>query len=528
MLAGHFHCGSRLTFAACLCLLATGTPLVAEEWLEWQVRWQQAGEQDREFRRLERSERWPAERTAFIVCDVWDAHHSINAVRRLEQFIPRLDAVLREARSRGAVIIHAPSDCLPAYHENPARLRALQTPVASNPPIGINQWCSRIPAEEQADYPIDQSDGGEDDDPVEHAAWAEQLRLRGRNPALPWQRQAEGIHIDSDRDYLTDRGDEVWNILIERGINQVVLTGVHANMCVLGRPFGLRQMVQAGKEVLLMRDVTDSMYNPARWPFVDHFTGHDLVISHIERYVCGTVTSDQLIGGTPFRFAEDNRSQRDVMQLAGDGTPPPDSTAEWLTAAVPIPPEVLALSPPGGESGTGSVAGSGEPIWCRATLLFTHRPTPRSDAAAPQHLTLCIDAPVSTQLDVWLEGEPLEELDATDSTATGRSDRERTSPIEQSSQTGGNRGRIKHCWSVPTEGHWLGQAALLVIRQRLELGGTPAVVVGPPPRIEVDGQSYPLDRRWQVRIGDFPDSTVMPLPTQFGTATDIIYELPVR
>ena len=38
--------------------------------------------------------------------------------------------------------------------------------------------------------------------------------------------------------------------------------GVHLNMCVLGRPVGIRQMVNIGKNVVLMRDMTDTMYNP--------------------------------------------------------------------------------------------------------------------------------------------------------------------------------------------------------------------------------------------------------------------------
>jgi hypothetical protein len=35
-------------------------------------------------------------------------------------------------------------------------------------------------------------------------------------------------------------------------------------MCASGRPFGLRQLARSGKHVVLMRDLTDSMYNPAR------------------------------------------------------------------------------------------------------------------------------------------------------------------------------------------------------------------------------------------------------------------------
>jgi hypothetical protein len=108
------------------------------------------------------------------------------------------------------------------------------------------------------------------------------------------------IEIDNDRDYISDRGDEVWNILEAHKIQNVILVGVHTNMCVLGRPFGLRQMARNGKHVVLMRDLTDCMYNPKRWPYVDHFTGNDLIVSHVERYVCPTVTSDQILGGQPF------------------------------------------------------------------------------------------------------------------------------------------------------------------------------------------------------------------------------------
>src|SRR5688500_13314937 len=54
-------------------------------------------------------EQWDAKQTAVIVCDMWDAHHCLNAVRRVEEVAPRMDRVLAEARRCGALIIHAPS-----------------------------------------------------------------------------------------------------------------------------------------------------------------------------------------------------------------------------------------------------------------------------------------------------------------------------------------------------------------------------------------------------------------------------------
>jgi len=76
-------------------------------------------------------------------------------------------------------------------------------------------------------------------------------------------------------------------------------------MCVLGRPFGLRQMAKNGKTVVLMRDMTDTMYNPKMPPMVSHFKGTELIIDHIEKYVCPTITSDQILGGKEFRFKGD-------------------------------------------------------------------------------------------------------------------------------------------------------------------------------------------------------------------------------
>jgi hypothetical protein len=73
-------------------------------------------------------------------------------------------------------------------------------------------------------------------------------------------------------------------------------------MCVLGRPFGLRQLSKNGMNVVLMRDLTDSMYNPRSWPHVSHLEGNALIIAHIERHICPTMTSDQFIGGIPFKF----------------------------------------------------------------------------------------------------------------------------------------------------------------------------------------------------------------------------------
>lgn len=288
--------------AACLVVPA----LPAAEWNITRQRETVAG--SGRFHRVDEVRNWDPRSTAIIVCDMWDTHHGLNAARRVAELAPRIDAVLTAARRLGATIIHAPSGCMDFYADHPARQRAKAVPKAAKLPAQINHWCSRIPVEERAVYPIDQSDGGEDDDPQEHLQWAAQLKAQGRHPARPWQRQIATIAIDEARDYISDQGDEIWSILRKRGIRQVVLCGVHTNMCVLGRPFGLRQMVRNNMPVVLIRDLTDTMYNPRRPPRVSHFSGTDLIIDYIERYICPTISSTVFLPESrPFRFRHDHR-----------------------------------------------------------------------------------------------------------------------------------------------------------------------------------------------------------------------------
>lgn len=266
-------------------------------------------------------ESWLPSRSAIIVCDMWDLHHCKNAVVRESEMAPRMNEVLEKARAAGVLIIHAPSSCMKPYEGTAARERAKTAPQAARLPNRIGEWCKQIPTEEMQLYPLDQSDGGEDDDPVEHAAWAKELEAKGLNPKAPWTKQIDTLRIDQSKDAISDSGVEIWNLLEARNIDNVILMGVHLNMCVSGRPFGLRQMAKNGKHVVLMRDLTDTMYNPVRWPFVSHTRGTELFTRHVERLICPTITSDQIIGGRPFAFSDATAGKKRLqIILLGDST----------------------------------------------------------------------------------------------------------------------------------------------------------------------------------------------------------------
>jgi type 1 glutamine amidotransferase/nicotinamidase-related amidase len=250
------------------------------------------------YHAIEKKLDWKPSETAVVVCDMWDDHWCRGASSRVAEMAPRMNEFLKAARSKGIFIIHCPSECMDFYKDTPQRKRAMDAPaVKTERPI--ERWCALDKAREGG-LPIDDSDGGCDCEP------------RCKNYKA-WKRQIATLEI-ADEDAITDSA-EAYYLMRERGIKNVIVLGVHTNMCVLGRPFSIRQMVYQGQNVVLVRDLTDTMYNPRAKPFVSHFSGTDLIVEHIERHWCPTILSGELLGGDhttetlpkEFRFASDKR-----------------------------------------------------------------------------------------------------------------------------------------------------------------------------------------------------------------------------
>ncbi len=283
---------SRALLVGVLVCLAHLDPGLGAD-LDLRFRHQVETEEDSgKFHSITKPGTWDAEKTAIVICDMWDDHYCRNAARRVAEMAPRMNETIKAAREKGVLIIHCPSGCMDVYKDTPQRKLAQDAPEVEAK-IELKSWCYLDPSKEapmpvKTDQPCD--DEGE-------------LRDRVRF----YSKQIDTLEI-AEGDAITDSA-EAYYLMKQRGIENVLIMGVHTNMCVLGRPFGIRQMVQAGQNVALVRDLTDTMYNPREEPYVNHFTGNDLVFEHIERHWCPTVTSDQILGGEtkPFRFPGDDR-----------------------------------------------------------------------------------------------------------------------------------------------------------------------------------------------------------------------------
>ena len=226
---------------------------------------------------------WKPTETAVIICDMWDNHTCKGAARRVAAMAPKVDAFVSAARARGVLIVHAPSDVMKFYEGTPQRLRAQSAP-AVKPPMAIRS--RELMPEREGSLPVDDSDWCDCRPKCDIQA--------ARANGWPWKRQIATIRIMPE-DAVSDQGQEIYNLFAQRGIKNVILCGVHTNICVLKRSFGIRQMVLLGKNVALARDLTDCLYDPAKPPFTSHDNGTALLVQHIEKFWCPSLASTDLI-----------------------------------------------------------------------------------------------------------------------------------------------------------------------------------------------------------------------------------------
>jgi nicotinamidase-related amidase len=186
-----------------------------------------------------------------------------------------MNSVISHLRARGVTIIHSPSDTLDFYENSAARRRI----------AGVERFPLPEPRElADPPLPVDAGDGGcdTDDNPG------------GVNQRF-WTREHPGIYIDEDRDAISDDGTEIYSYLKSQSIETILFIGIHTNMCVLHRSFGIKNLVRWGVDTVFVRDLTDAMYNPARPPYVSHEEGTNLVIEYIEKFWCPTTTGQELL-----------------------------------------------------------------------------------------------------------------------------------------------------------------------------------------------------------------------------------------
>ncbi len=247
---------------------------------------------------INKTEEWKPSETAIIICDMWDKHWCNDATNRVNELAPQINTIITIGRNKGMLIVHAPSDCMAYYKDYPQRKLAQQYKSTNGNHLISD---AKLPSESNAFWPIDDSDGGCTD-----------VADSGKVNHVEWKKENALIKINA-KDAISDNGIEISGLFKARGIKNVILMGVHTNMCIINRSFGLRNMVRLGMNAVLMRDMTDAMYDSRQWPYVSHFKGLGLIVDYIEKYICPTILSTDFTGQKPFQFKNDKLTLVDLV-----------------------------------------------------------------------------------------------------------------------------------------------------------------------------------------------------------------------
>lgn len=213
----------------------------------------------------ERSETLDPRKAGVVAIDVWNHHWCKTASARVGALVPRMNATLAGARKLGMQVFLCPTDAADKYvgtlpHERAAvwpRRKVPWGPEVSCPPVpGYGAGCMCGNSSCKGNYGWD-----------------------GMHPDL----------VISDDDLMPNDAECLYSICQDNGITHLIVVGVHTQICVLGKPTGIRNMKRAGMECILARDLTDALtgYDPANKLIPDTSTAN--IVAHFEEHLAPTI-----------------------------------------------------------------------------------------------------------------------------------------------------------------------------------------------------------------------------------------------
>lgn len=209
-------------------------------------------------------------KVGIVVVDMWNYHWCRTALGRAKALVPRMNAAFDLAREMGMQLIFLPSDVIMSYIGYPQREVVLAMPYRAAPEISIPKPPPQPKTPPGGGSCMCGPGGG---DCVVNYSWT------ALNPTLKIR----------DGDYIACGGQEMYNICQARGLTHLIYSGIHTNICVIGKPGAAVNMVKLGLNCALARDLTDAFtaYSP-QVKFTPDY-GTSVFIRYVERNLVPTV-----------------------------------------------------------------------------------------------------------------------------------------------------------------------------------------------------------------------------------------------
>lgn len=211
------------------------------------------------------SEKVDPKKVGVIAVDVWNFHWCKTATMRVDAFVPRLNKALDAARALGMTVMLCPSDVVDNYVGYPQREAVFALPKVTVPNV-VDIQCPPAP-----------DAGG-------CACGRERCAVN-----YGWDGMHPALRI-GPADLMPDTQQEVYAVCRKFGLTHLIYVGFHTQVCLLGKPMGLKAMKSAGLRCILARDMTDAHpgYDPARQFTPDLNTAQ--VVEHFEKHLAPTIS----------------------------------------------------------------------------------------------------------------------------------------------------------------------------------------------------------------------------------------------
>ena len=219
----------------------------------------------------------PVEQSALVLVDVWSTHYIDSWLQRAGQVTrEKIVPLLRAAHRLGMTTIHAPSPrVVESYHPE-----SMPPPAPPTPPAPASDW---PPSAFRGIYRSgEHAPFGRDQEPRLQEALARyvtELKIADAVRPLP------GEHVIAT-------GQQLHELLAERGILHLIYVGFATNWCVIGRDYGIIAMNERGYNIVLVRDATTGV---EFHDTVDGLTATEITVREVETKYAWSTTTDALV-----------------------------------------------------------------------------------------------------------------------------------------------------------------------------------------------------------------------------------------
>ena len=305
-----------------------------------------------------------------VIVDMWNYHWCMTWAEQAGGMYTRMNKALEGARKLGMTVLWAPTDVAGMYAGTPQRERALATPY--------------VPLPKVREY---------------HCAFTIPYGTCHCGPGIPCvvNYGHDGMHpgiVIAPDDLIVSGTQELYSICKAHGLTQLLYMGGAVNICLTGKPEGLKPMYEAGLDGWVARDLVEAWteYNPKKGFTPDMGTAQSVVdleragvptLNMVDELRAFGLWDDKWVTepvritpagttGRPYFFEQSVAISLNTPWLVGaqihytlDGTQPP-SSQRFTQNPSPLPRPRHCGSPPS--------AGVGASPWRTAATLFISRP----------------------------------------------------------------------------------------------------------------------------------------------------------